>query len=181
MEEMKRYFDPNHISKSASTFNQTKLEWLNAHYIKSSSDDELATQLVEFGVDIRSHAKKHLIAQQYKQRAKTLVEMAEGIKILLNRPSCYDEKAYKKFVTESSLSLLAKFSDTLSANLNAKECEEETMGFLDANGAKLKDLAQPLRVAITGGSVSPSIFEICEILGSDEVKTRISNLIKKGL
>ena len=55
------------------------------------------------------------------------------------------------------------------------------MEFLDANGAKLKDIAQPLRVAITGGSVSPSIFEICEILGSDEVKTRISNLIKKGL
>ena len=181
MEEMKRYFDPNHISKSSSTFNQTKLEWLNAHYIKNSDDDELAAQLVEFGVDIRSHAKKHLIAQQYKQRAKTLVEMAEGIKVLLARPSCYDEKAYKKFVTESSLSLLAKFADTLSANLNAKECEEETMKFLDANGTKLKDLAQPLRVAITGGSVSPSIFEICEILGSDEVKTRISNLIKKGL
>ena len=181
MEEMKRYFDPNHISKSASTFNQTKLEWLNAHYIKSSGDDELVAQLVEFGVDIRSHAKKHLIAQQYKQRAKTLAEMADGIKALLNRPSCYDEKAHKKFITENSLSLLAKFKEILGVNLSAKECEEETMKFLDANGVKLKDLAQPLRVAITGGSVSPSIFEICEILGSDEVKIRISNLIEKGL
>ncbi|MBF0984380.1 MAG: glutamate--tRNA ligase, partial [Campylobacter sp.] len=47
MEEMKRYFDPNHITKSASTFNQTKLEWLNAHYIKNSGDDELVLQLVE--------------------------------------------------------------------------------------------------------------------------------------
>lgn len=108
MEEMKRYFDPNHISKSASTFNQTKLEWLNAHYIKNSDDDELATQLVEFGVDIRSHAKKHLISQQYKQRAKTLVEMAEGIKVLLNRPSCYDEKAYKKICNRKFAKLTRK-------------------------------------------------------------------------
>ena len=107
--------------------------------------------------------------------------MADGIKALLNRPSCYDEKAHKKFITENSLSLLAKFKEILGVNLSAKECEEETMKFLDANGVKLKDLAQPLRVAITGGSVSPSIFEICEILGSDEVKIRISNLIEKGL
>ena len=56
----------------------------------------------------------------------------------------------------------------------------KTNKFLEKNEAKLKDLAQPLRIAITGNSVSPSIFEVLEILGSDEVKQRIKNLINKS-
>ena len=64
--------------------------------------------------------------------------------------------------------------------MDALEYEELTNKFLEKNEAKLKDLAQPLRIAITGNSVSPSIFEVLEILGSDEVKQRIKNLINKS-
>ncbi|MDA3076172.1 glutamate--tRNA ligase [Campylobacter sp. JMF_04 NA10] len=181
MNDMKKLFNPNNIGKSASTFNQTKLDWLNAHYIKNLSTTEACAHLLEFGVDIVNHAKKELIINQYKERAKTLAEMANGIATLINPLKIYDEKAYKKFINENSIALLAKFQEILTSNFVASEIEAKTMEFLEANEVKLKDLAQPLRVAITGTSVSPSIFEMIEILGSDEVKARISSLLQKGI
>ena len=87
--------------------------------------------------------------------------MAKGIDSLLSRPKNYEQKAFNKFINENSKNLLQKFSQFL-------EKEEE----------KLKNLAQPLRIAITGTSVSPSIFEVIEILGVNEIKLRIENLIK---
>ncbi|MDA3043066.1 glutamate--tRNA ligase [Campylobacter sp. VBCF_06 NA8] len=181
MDDMKKLFNPNNIGKSASTFNQTKLDWLNAHYIKNLSTTEACAHLLEFGVDIVNHPKKELIIDQYKERAKTLAEMANGIATLINPLKIYDEKAYKKFINENSIALLAKFQEILTSNFVASEIEAKTMEFLEANEVKLKDLAQPLRVAITGTSVSPSIFEMIEILGSDEVKARISSLLQKGI
>ena len=105
--------------------------------------------------------------------------MAKGIDSLLSRPKTYEQKAFNKFINENSKNLLQKFSEILDAqNLKAKEIEEKTMQFLEKEGEKLKNLAQPLRVAITGTSISPSIFEVIEILGVNEIKLRIENLIK---
>ncbi|MBR4140639.1 MAG: glutamate--tRNA ligase, partial [Campylobacter sp.] len=170
-------FDPNHLSKSSSTFNQTKLEWLNAHYIKTANTERILDELDDLGVNVKNHPKKELLIDQYRERSKTLLEMANGINSLLNSPQSYDEKAYNKFINENSLQILAEFSEILEPNLVAIDYEEATMKFLESKGAKLKDLAQAVRVAVTGTSVSPSIFEVIEILGSECVKERISKLL----
>lgn len=175
--DMKRLFDPNHLSKSSSTFNQTKLEWLNAHYIKTANIERILDELDDLGVNVKNHAKKELLIDQYRERSKTLLEMANSINSLLNSPQSYDEKAYNKFINENSLQILAEFSEILEPNLVAIDYEEATMKFLESKGAKLKDLAQAVRVAVTGTSVSPSIFEVIEILGSECVKERISKLL----
>ncbi|MFC2492425.1 MAG: glutamate--tRNA ligase, partial [Campylobacter curvus] len=77
------------------------------------------------------------------------------------------------------LEILAKFSENLTLNLDAAGYEKITNEFLEQNGLKLKDLAQALRVALTGSSVSPSIFEVLEVLGSVEIKQRIQNILKE--
>ena len=174
--QMRECFDPTHISKSSSTFNQSKLEWLNAHYIKELDFDSGAKILSDFGLDLAEIPHGELLFNELKTRAKTLVEFVQSAQRVLNRPQNYDEKAYAKFVNEQNLVLLAKFGEILARNYNARECEEITMKFLEENGAKLKDLAAILRLAITGTNVSPSIFEMIEILGVAEVKARISNL-----
>jgi len=74
-------FEPKNISKSSSNYNLDKLLWLNAHYIKNKPHDELAKLLVEHGVDIREHDKKDLILSATKERGKTLVELAEQVKM----------------------------------------------------------------------------------------------------
>ena len=133
--------------------------------------------MAELGLNLRNHPKKELLIDQYRERSKTLIEMANGINSLLNEPQNYDEKAYNKFINENSLAILAEFAEILKPNLEAKDYEEATMKFLESKGAKLKDLAQAVRVAVTGSSVSPSIFEVIEILGTPCIKERISKLL----
>ncbi|MBQ9876257.1 MAG: glutamate--tRNA ligase, partial [Campylobacter sp.] len=69
--DMKRLFDPNHLSKSSSTFNQTKLEWLNAHYIKTANTERILDELDDLGVNVKNHPKKELLIDQYRERSKT--------------------------------------------------------------------------------------------------------------
>ena len=138
--------------------------------------DSGAKILSDFGLDLAEIPHGELLFNELKTRAKTLVEFVQSAQRVLNRPQNYDEKSYAKFVNEQNLALLAKFGEILARNYNARECEEITMKFLEENGAKLKDLAAILRLAITGTNVSPSIFEMIEILGVAEVKARISNL-----
>jgi glutamyl-tRNA synthetase len=80
MDEMKELFNPKDINKSASIYNTEKLDWLNAHYIKNSSNDRLAELLIEYDLVLTSHDKKEILLDSLKERAKTLKELASLIK-----------------------------------------------------------------------------------------------------
>ncbi|MCR4941333.1 MAG: glutamate--tRNA ligase [Campylobacter sp.] len=177
MDDMLKYFDPHDINKSSSTYNTQKLDWLNSHYIKTLPYERLADDMLEFGIDFRAHAKGELLLNILRERSKTLIDMANSAKSIMNAPSQYDPKAFAKFITIQSKEILAKFSQILTLNLDAQGYETLTNEFLQTNGLKLKDLAQALRVALTGTSVSPSIFEVLEVIGSNEVKARIAKLL----
>ncbi|RAZ23812.1 glutamate--tRNA ligase [Campylobacter hyointestinalis subsp. lawsonii] len=180
MSDMLKYFDPHDINKSASTYNLTKLDWLNAHYIKTLPYERLADDMKFFGIDFRALDKGELLLNSLRERSKTLVELKNSALNIINPPETYDEKAVAKFITDDAKTLLNEFKDELEdKDLSAKEYEEMTMAFLDKRGKKLKDIAQPIRIAITGGTVSPSIFEIIEVIGTKALKSRIVKLISK--
>ena len=180
MDDMLKYFDPHDINKSSSTYNASKLEWLNAHYIKTLPYERLAKEMLSFDIDFKAMPKGEVLLNSLRERSKTLVEMSQSARTIINAPSAYDEKAYAKFITPESKENLAKFAEILGENLDAAGYEEMTAKFLEANGLKLKDLAQALRVALTGNSVSPGIFEVLEVLGADETKKRIKNILKEN-
>ncbi|RAZ40275.1 glutamate--tRNA ligase [Campylobacter hyointestinalis] len=180
MSDMLKYFDPHDINKSASTYNLTKLDWLNAHYIKTLPYERLADDMKFFGIDFRALDKGELLLNSLRERSKTLVELKNSALNIINPPETYDEKAVAKFITDDAKALLNEFKNELEdKDLSAKEYEEMTMAFLDKRGKKLKDIAQPIRIAITGGTVSPSIFEIIEVIGTKALKSRIVKLISK--
>ncbi|WP_169753023.1 glutamate--tRNA ligase [Campylobacter mucosalis] len=179
MADMLKYFDPHDINKSASTYNAQKLDWLNAHYIKTLPYERLARDMLEFDVDFKAHKKGELLLNILRERSKTLIDMKNAALAIINAPQSYDEKAYEKFITPDSLEILAKFKEVLTLNLDANGYETLTNEFLAQNDLKLKDLAQALRVSLTGSSVSPSIFEVLEVLGSDEIKNRIEKILKE--
>ena len=135
--------------------------------------------MLEFGVDFKALVKGELLLNSLRERSKTLIEMANSANAIINAPTSYDEKAWAKFINENSKEILAKFAQILDRDLDAKGYEELTNKFLEQNGLKLKDLAQALRIALTGSSVSPSIFEVLEVVGSNEIKNRIQNLLKE--
>ena len=179
MSDMLRLFDPKDINKSASTYNLSKLEWLNAYYIKNSGFYELADQMLFFGIDFRGLPKGELLMSLLQERAKTLLDIKAGVELIINAPSSYDEKAMKKFVNDESKALLAQYLAEFKESLeNTSEFEHFTMEFLNSKGKTLKDLAQNVRIALTGGSVSPGIFEMMEVLGANEVKKRILEFLK---
>lgn len=178
--DMINLFDPHNINKSASTYNLSKLDWLNAHYIKNLPFERLADEMKFFDIDFRNLNKGELLLNILRERSKTLLELKSSAFAIINEPEIYNEKAIKKWIKEDSANLLEKYAEFLNDDdINAAQYENITNEFLQNNNKTLKDLAQPIRIAITGTAVSPSIFEVMEVIGSKVLKNRIKKLVAK--
>lgn len=177
MQDLKRLFSPKHISKSASSCDFKKLDWLNEHYIKTLPFETLKAHLKNLGFDLDTVKNAEFLLDMLRLRAKTLLDIINSAKDIINQPQSYDEKGVKKFISENSAQILQKYSQSIEEKKNAAEYESFTNEFLAQNKLVLKDLAQPLRLAITGKSVSPSIFELLEFLGVEELRARIKNFL----
>ncbi len=180
LEEMIEFFNPTNINKSASAYNEQKLIWINSQYIKKLPSSRLVQELEFFGVNIENFDKKEELIEILRDRVKTIRELATMVKNIINKPISYDEKAYKKFIKGDALKNLEAFRQTLLANgecNSAIEFETLAKRFLQESGLKLKDLAQPVRIAMVGSAVSPSVFGVLNIVGYKNVLARINKLI----
>lgn len=179
MEEMLSMFDPKNINKSASAYNQEKLVWLNSHYIKEASSERIVELLKPFGLDLSLHVKKEVLIGMLKERAKTMKEFALMAKQILHAPTSYDEVAVGKFLHAEALGILETYLLELKKEPldGALAFENFTKAFLEAKGLKLKDIAQCIRIAMVGGSVSPAVFEVMDIVGYTDVIQRIEKVI----
>ena len=179
LEEMIALFDPHDINKSSSNYNLDKLLWLNAHYIKASSDEKLIGLLKDFGVDLEGNEKASLILNATKERGKTLVELAEQIKLILEAPTQYDEKSAKKAFKGEAKAILNAFADMLALtqpttqeafhSVMEKIVQEKEIGF--------GKIGMPLRVSLLGSMTGSGLDEIMAILGVDETISRIEKAI----
>ncbi len=181
MDEMLELFDPNTINKSASAYNQEKLLWLNAHYIKNVSNDRLAKELEYFDCHLEGHDKKEMLLDLSKERAQTLIELKDAINKIVEVPTSYEAKGAKKFVKEGTIDMLNNYISMLEENKDslhlACDYEAVTKPFIEKNELKFPQLFQPIRIALTGGTQAPSVYDIIAILGFDETKDRINNAI----
>lgn len=175
MQEMLELFDPKNINKSASSYNADKLLWLNQHYIKNASNERLAKELNDLGLNIQEHDKREILLDSTKERAKTLVELKNAIEVVINRPIMYDETAMSKHIKENSKELLLGFKNLLNEQELTLPSEYDTLfkSYLQQTGLKIPELAQPLRIALTGNTISPAISDVLCALGSKEVCERI--------
>jgi len=181
-DEMLKLFDPSNINKSASAYNYEKLIWLNSHYIKNISYSKLIEELKFFGVDISKHNKKEILIDSLRERAKTLKEFAVNIKSIIISPTSYEEKSCKKWLKNGWKEILTKYIEHLenSGELESpKEFENSTNDFMQKNDIKLRNLAQPLRIAMVGNAVSPSVFDVISIIGKNELISRVEKLISE--
>ncbi len=180
MDEMKELFNPKDINKSASIYNTEKLDWLNSHYIKNSSNSELAELLTEYDLVLSSHDKKEILLDALKERAKTIKELAELTKEILVTPTSYDEKAVKKAFKGNAVEVINAFGAKISS---ANELHlpsdyhalmEEVVSEMEIGFGKI---GMPLRVALLGKMGGPNIDSIMAIIGKDETMLRIANAI----
>ena len=184
MEDMLELFDPSNINKSASAYNAEKLLWLNSEYIKAVSNDRLIEELKFFDIDLSHHPKRTELLDLSKQRAQTLVEMKKSITDILDVPSFYEESGVKKFVKEDTKAFLEKYINLLEKNkddlYDVTKVEDITKPFIAENGLKFPQLFQPIRIALTGGTQAPSVYDILFILDFAESNARISKALEKS-
>ncbi len=184
MDEMLELFDPTNINKSASSYNEEKLLWLNAHYIKNVTNERLANELEFFDCHLEGHDKKEMILDLCKERAQTIVELRDAIAKILDVPTEYEAKGSKKFVKEETPKFLECYLEELEQHKESLHlaCDYEvvTKPFIEKFQLKFPQLFQPIRIALTGGTQAPSVYDIMAILGFDEVYKRISTAIEKN-
>jgi len=184
MNEMLELFDPNNINKSASAYSQEKLDWLNAHYIKNVTNERLAEDLKFHDCTIHGHDKKEMVLDLCKERANTLVELKDAISNILKVPSSYEQKGTKKFIKETTVDMLNSYVELISSKDKelhiAVDVEAITKPFIEQNELKFPQLFQPIRIALTGGTNAPSVYDMIAILGVKETVKRINSAIENN-
>lgn len=183
MAEMIEFFDLKHVSRGVSSFNHDKLYWLNQHYLKSDPVNEVAKALrwhfERAGIDLTQGPDLQDLIVIQAERCKTLAEMCQKSLYFFTDAIEYDEDAVKKHiglaVLEPLLSLCEQFKllddwrkDTLQECIN-----EVCVQF----GLSMGKIAQPLRVAVTGSTTSPSIDMTLVLLGKKRVLNRLNHVL----
>jgi glutamyl-tRNA synthetase len=182
-QELIEKFSLEAVGKSAAAINPGKLDWLNSQYIKRTDLDELVKMFRPFieakGYSITDPDLLRKAVLSLRERAKTLVEMAELSEFYFCNEITYDQKAAEKFLNRDSVSFLEQVVDALSkeAVLDKERCHRLIQQLAETRGVPLVKIAQPLRVALTGKTVSPPIDEVVEILGSSTVTQRLRKAV----
>lgn len=184
-EELIEHFSTDHLGKSASVFDMDKLNWLNSHYIKEADIDRLAKILTwhfeRMGhTDLDADYLKSFIPL-YQPRAKTMQEMADQALFFILTPEAieYDPKAVRKFLKPEHREHLRNLR-TLLAELpvfDQQSMENVAAAYIEAKEIKFKAIAQPIRVSLTGKTVSPGLFETMEALGKEQTLSRMDRAI----
>jgi glutamyl-tRNA synthetase len=170
------------VGSSPSQVHDDKLFWLSQHYIKTLPRERLLAHLQRFldaeaGRPVEVDEGLMQLVDLLRERSKTLVEMAQLARFYYVDALTRDPKAAAKFlrpeVTAPLLELRAALAEV--ASWERGSLERAFQGVIDKHGLQLGALAQPVRVAITGGTVSPPIFETLEVLGRDRSLTRLAD------
>jgi glutamyl-tRNA synthetase len=183
LEEMIRLFDIADVNKSASAFNGEKLAWLNQQHMMRAPAARIVPilrwQLEREGVHADDAAQLEQIVLSQRERAKTVREMALNSLFFFRPPSAYDEKAVRKHVTSDVLPKLAAMVQEFGQlqNWSAADIHGIISAFSTAQGISLGKLAQPIRLAVSGGTVSPPIDATLAILGKSESLSRLARAL----
>ena len=183
MPELTEKFTLEAVGKSSGVFDQEKMLWVNHQYIQHDDKRETATLYVTYlkeleGLDVPVDDRLLGIVEQLAPRARTMVEMVQIGRYFFKDDFSYDEKADKKFLKADALPLLERLTADLTA-LSAWTMEG-IQGVFEAILAeneemKLLKLAQPVRVAINGTSVSPGIYETLCLIDKPTVLARLQS------
>jgi glutamyl-tRNA synthetase len=186
-DELIEHFSFEHVGKAAAVFNPEKLLWLNSQYIIKSSPEKLAELVRPFLIREQIITEDQALDAAWlakavhtlQERAKTLVDLAVSLKFYIAENIVFNEKAKEKFLNEKSVELLRELKEGISAITEFSHPELEALfkSIVEKHGVKLGALAQPVRVAMTGGTESPGIFEVLEVLGREKVMLRLEKAI----
>ncbi len=190
-EEAIKHFSLEHVGSSAAVFNPEKLLWLNGQYMKEAETIRLAKLLMPFlreagfvrhDLPIDTWAVDALpLVLAFKERAKTLREMAESASYVFAEEIELDEAAAEKFLKPEVAPLFEELMGHLKelTDFSPEDVKSAFEAVLGSHNLKLSALAQPARVALTGKTVSPGIYEVVSLLGREKTLSRIEAALRR--
>ncbi len=184
LDEMISRFDLSTVSKNPAIFDSQKLEWLNGVYIREMSPDrfvELALPLVEadLGSDFDKADRKRFeaIAPFVQERTKFMAEITDQVRFLFSDITEYDEKSWAKVMAKPEGAVALDAATAVLSDLDpwtTETIEEAVRSMLETTGLNPRKGFQPIRVAISGSTVSPPLFESLEVLGKPATLARLT-------
>ncbi len=189
-EEMVRDFELGNVVKTAAVFSPDKLQWMNGQYIRSLSDEELADRITPFIVDAKLATEAELatrrewlikLARATKERLRVLTDIVADFDYMFRDIEGYDEKGVKKrWSKPEAKKILADLVEVLGGcdPFDEPTIESACREYIEREDLKLGQLANPIRIAITGKTGSPGIFETIELVGRENSLHRLQQAIK---
>ncbi len=178
-EELVEYFGFDSVGKSPSNFDEDKLNWVNSEWMKRLDPSDLARRWVPFledkGFDVEFDERLAEIAEMMRDRAQTLVEMADVSAYFFSDDFEYDDSAVEKWMDPDHRPALEALIEGLEA---LEEWSGDAIGSLyrsvgKEHGLGLAKLAQPTRISLTGSTTSPSVFDLVAAFDRDEATSRL--------
>ncbi len=183
LEELVRLFDLKDVGATAGVFNPEKMAWVNHEWLKKVPEEELARMALPFfqaaGLPVEDDAKLRHVVRVARDRVKTLAEYAQQFRYFF-APVTFDPKAKDKLLTKDNRPILEAIRAGIAA-LPAMETEALEKLFqaeAEKRGLGLGKIAQPVRVALTGGTASPGMYDVVQILGKEEALRRLDEAIR---
>ena len=176
------WFDLQHISKSPARFNPEKLAWLNQQYIKEADNARLAELVTPFlaadGCDVRSGPLLSAVVALLKERVNTVEELADAAVYFYRPLDPSDELRHRHYTAEIKPALLELQQRLAGIEWNREKINEALKAVLAAHQLKLPKIAMPLRVMVTGEAKTPSIDATLELIGREQVLSRIAKQLQ---
>ncbi len=183
MDEMIKLFNVNAINSSPSAINPEKLLWLNQHYLKTKPEKEVATELAwhleRMGLDTSKGPALEQIVIAQRERCKTLLEMAQKSQFLFEADVVYDEPSVNKHFTQETFATLLAIIEKLKSvtTWQPEPINNAIKAVVEELGIKLGLIAQPIRIAVTGNTVSPPIDQTLFLLGKEKSLQRLESAL----
>jgi glutamyl-tRNA synthetase len=182
-DELVQHFDMKDVGATAGVFNPDKMAWVNHEWLKQLSPEELARRALPFfraaGLPAEGDAKLVHVCTVARERARTFGEYVQQFRYFY-APIQLDPKAKDKFLTSDTKPVLQAIRDGIAAlpSLDTAPVEKLFNDVAAARGVGLGKIAQPVRVALTGGTASPGMYDVVQILGKDETLTRLDDALR---
>src|SRR5262245_33796322 len=185
-DELIEKFSLESVGKSAGIFNPEKFLWVNSHYLKERPLSQLADDVIPYivarGCPVpQDKSWLERMVKTLRERSKTLVELVDSARFFFTDDIPIDDKAATKFLTPEVRTPIARLIEKLTVldNFTEANIEQAFAAVLEELGLSMGKLAQPVRVALTGSTVSPGIHEVIAVLGKERTLQRLRSALQR--
>ncbi|MDP4797929.1 MAG: glutamate--tRNA ligase [Crocinitomicaceae bacterium] len=181
LEELCEAFTLDRVSKAGAKFDPDKTKWFQQQYLRSTPNEELATQLSEILENKYDVSRLTTVCHLMKERATFIQDIATEGAYLLERPTSYDEQTVSKKWKEDTSELMTEWKNKLDAltPFDHESIENAFKSFLEVKGMGIGAVLPNFRLLITGTGMGPSMFEIAAFLGKEECLERMNQGLTK--